>query len=111
MYNRHISPFETTQGVRNHLFCVLISSFVILAMSTPKKTNKSKEIDFNVLLRAIKHCLVEKHGVRPTAREHGIQKSTLQRYLRKVEANFDDVTTVPDGALIEFVRTCHTRTP
>lgn len=80
-------------------------------MSTPKKSSESQGIDFNALVKAIKECLLEESGVRPTARAHGITKSTLSLYIKKVKDSFDDISSVQDDVLLEFVREKNQKIP
>lgn len=54
--------------------------------------------------------LLEKKSIRPTAKEHGFDKSTLQRYLEKVKSNYDEISSAGRDALLEFIRTCSTKT-
>lgn len=74
-------------------------------------TTEIQEINFDALLQAIKYCLLEKKSIRSTAKEHGFDKSTLQRYLKKVKNNYDDISSVTRDTLLEFIRTCSTKTP
>ena len=76
-------------------------------MSTPKKTTEPQD----ALLEAIKSCLSENKGIRSAAREHGIDKSSLQRYVKKVRANFENISSVNDNELLKFIRIISTRTP
>ena len=62
-------------------------------MSTPEMTTEPQ----NTLLKAIKICLLENKGIRSAAREHGIDMSSLQRYVKKVKANFEDISSVNDN--------------
>lgn len=77
------------------------------ANSTPKKANstpKKDEVNFDALMKAIKQCLIDNNGVRSTARECNISHSTLLRYITKVTEAFDDVSTVEDSVLLNFIR-------
>lgn len=78
--------------------------FVVSAMST-------HEQNFDALFRAIKCCLTENKGIRAAAREYGVQKSTLQRHVQKVKANFDDISSVSDDTLLEFIHTSNMKIP
>lgn len=51
-------------------------------VSTPKNTTERQEKTFNALLQAIKICLLENKCIRSTAREHSIDKSSLQRHVK-----------------------------
>lgn len=84
---------------------------MILAMSSKKKPVATAEMNFNALLQAIKSCLVDKQAIREAARGHGIDKSTLQRHLKKVGDSFEDINKAKDDELLEFLRTSSTRTP
>ena len=88
-----------------HLTGILIQFIFIFSYS--EKTTEPQ----NVLLEAIKICLLENEGIRLTAREHGIDKNSLQRYVKKVKANFEDISSVNDNELLEFIRISGTRTP
>lgn len=80
-------------------------------MSTPKKSDGHQEINFNALLQAIKQCMLEEKGIRATAREFGIDKSSLQRHVKKVKAVYDDISSVKDDVLLELIRTSHMKIP
>ncbi|XP_018395735.1 PREDICTED: uncharacterized protein LOC108774189 [Cyphomyrmex costatus] len=80
-------------------------------MPTPNKSTESQEVNFNALLQAIKCCIVEQKSIRLTAHEHDLDKSTLQRYVNKVKANYEDILTVEKNELMEFIQTCSRRTP
>lgn len=87
---------------------------MFLVMSSKKNSKKSSDltgIDFNALTNAIKRCLVEKQSVKPTAAAFAIPRTSLIRYLKKVEEEFDDIEAVDDVALLEFVRRCSQRVP
>lgn len=68
-------------------------------------------MDFNALLQAIKCCLADNKPVKGTAKAYDIPRSSLQRYVKKVAAQFDDISSVEDGVLLEFVRDCSQRRP
>ncbi|XP_055306433.1 uncharacterized protein LOC129570751 isoform X2 [Sitodiplosis mosellana] len=80
-------------------------------MSTAKKSTEPKAIDVNALVKAIKDCLIDKMQIKTTARSHDLPRSSLQRYLKKVEENYEDLSAVADDELTEFVRDCGQRTP
>ena len=56
-------------------------------MSSKNKSRKSSDIDFNVLLDAIKRCLVDKQPTKSTAKIYAIPRTTLQRYVKKIKLN------------------------
>lgn len=80
-------------------------------MSTPEKKTERQEKNFNALLQAVKMCLLQNEGIRSAARQHGVDKSSLQRHLNKVKANIDDVSSVNDGELLEIIRTSSMKIP
>lgn len=84
---------------------------IFLDMSTPKKSADSTGINFNGLVDAIKRCLKDKQSIKSTAKTYGLPRTSLIRYLKKVEANFDDISSVEDSVLLEFVRDAGQRTP
>ncbi|XP_055306432.1 uncharacterized protein LOC129570751 isoform X1 [Sitodiplosis mosellana] len=94
-----------------YLFGFLIHFYGFLAMSTAKKSTEPKAIDVNALVKAIKDCLIDKMQIKTTARSHDLPRSSLQRYLKKVEENYEDLSAVADDELTEFVRDCGQRTP
>lgn len=71
---------------------------------TPKKAEKPEEIDFDALLAAVKDVLIEKNGIRATARAYNLPKSTLEWHTKKVKESFDDVASVSDSVLMGFIR-------
>lgn len=66
--------------------------------------NEQNELESDALVKAIKHCLSGKIGVRPTAREYNLHHATLQRHVNNVMVAFEDVSTVADSVLMDFVR-------
>lgn len=81
----------------------MICFFPILAMSTSQKPTEQKTIDPDALLVAIKACLLDNASIRSSAAANGIQKSTLDRYLKKIKGNFVDISSVADDNLLEFI--------
>lgn len=79
------------------------SGLFVFSHVNTKKTIRTKKTDSNVVLRAIKECLLENISIRSAAVAHGIDKSTLQRYITKIKANFDDISTLADSVLLEFI--------
>jgi len=71
----------------------------------------SEGIDFTAMLDAIKGCLLEKSGLRASARANGVKKSTLGRYLKKVQENFEDISSVNDELLLDFLRKTNKKIP
>ncbi|XP_043467262.1 uncharacterized protein DDB_G0283697-like isoform X2 [Leptopilina heterotoma] len=73
----------------------------------------SEEINFNAaLVEAIKLCLLENKSIRSTAREHNVDKSTLQRYIKKVKDNFgNDMSSVEENEFMEFIEFCCKKIP
>ncbi|XP_058805227.1 uncharacterized protein LOC131672183 [Phymastichus coffea] len=80
-------------------------------MSPKDKSKKLSGMDFNVLLVAIKHCSVDKLSIKSTAAMYAISRTTLQRYVKKVEEHFEDIETVEDDALLDFLRACNKHVP
>ena len=76
-------------------------------MSSKDKSKKSSGMDFNVLLVAIKRCSVDKLPIKSTAAMYAISRTTLQRYVKKVEEHFEDIETTEDDALLDFLRACN----
>lgn len=54
------------------------------AGTTPKKGDKPDEIDFGALVNAIKECLMDNKGIRPTARSYNIPHVTLKMQLHLI---------------------------
>ena len=93
---------------------VFIDIFRVLAMAPTKKSKKSnkptkssksdEKVDAESLLKAVKACSLERKSQRSTAREFGVNLSTLQRHLKKVTTTFPDVSVVGDEALLETMQ-------
>ncbi|EDW77184.1 uncharacterized protein Dwil_GK22069 [Drosophila willistoni] len=81
------------------------------AMSPPKKSHGAKKPDNNVVLQAIKSCIIDENAIRKSAREHGINDRTLSRYVKKTKDNFEDISKFKDEDLLEFIHGVGTRTP
>jgi len=94
-----------------HFIVILTRYLIILDMSTPKKSAESKIIDFNAVFQAVKCYVEEQKSIRSTAREYGLDKSTLQRYVRKAKAEYEDILSVEKDELMEFIRMCNKKTP
>lgn len=90
---------------------VFVNFCAFSAMSPKKPSSDSTGINFNALIDAIKRCITDKQPIKTTAKTFGLPRSTLQRYLKKVGAKFDDLSSVEDGVLLGFVRDCSQRTP
>lgn len=80
-------------------------------MSTSKKASVSTEINYTSLIHAIKQCIIGNLPIKSTAKKFNIPRSSLQRYLKKVREKFDDLSSVGDDVLLDFVRDCNKRTP
>jgi len=80
-------------------------------MSTPGQLSKANKTDFIALAKAVRDCLTEKKPIKSTAHAHGIPRSTLQRYMKKVKARFDALSSVGDGVLVEFLSKCNQKIP
>lgn len=72
-------------------------------MSDKKKARSDEDIDYNALLKAIKVCLLENRGLRPTARSYNIPKSTLDRHVKKLK-NSHDVSNMTDDELMNVIK-------
>lgn len=82
--------------VETHFICNLFSVLIFCLCFQPcqlQKTLMGTKKDFNGVLQAIKSCIVEGNSIRKSAREHGINDTTLTRYVRQMRANFEDVLT------------------
>ncbi|XP_043469509.1 uncharacterized protein LOC122503138 [Leptopilina heterotoma] len=80
-------------------------------MSSDEKSRESEKINFNALADAVKLCLLENKNIRSTAREHNLDKSTLQRYIHKVKAHFGDISLVEKNEYMEFIQSCSRKIP
>lgn len=85
------------------------------ATKTPEKATKTPEkaaeTDFDAVLKAVKEVIVEKKGIRPTARAYAIDKDLLRRQTLKASQAFDDLSTVSDDELMKFIRRSSTKIP
>ncbi|XP_018399362.1 PREDICTED: uncharacterized protein LOC108777065, partial [Cyphomyrmex costatus] len=80
-------------------------------MSTPKKASKSKEINFDALLRAVKQILIENKGYRSTGRDFDLDFCLLKRHCKKLKDKFEDVSSVSDDKLMSCLRESNKRQP
>ena len=60
--------------------------------------------DFDTFLNAIKAIKVEKKSIRSTAHDYSIDKSSLSRYVKKLDKEVPDITKVSDADLLVIVR-------
>ena len=60
--------------------------------------------DFDTFLNAIKAIKVEKKSIRSTAHDYSIDKSSLSRYVKKLDKEVPDITKVSDANLLVIVR-------
>lgn len=71
---------------------------------SPKRT---ENIPLGDLLGAVKRVLVDKTGsLRQTAKDFGIPRSSLQRYIGNVKAQLRDVTTATDDDIKAVLESC-----
>lgn len=75
-----------------------------IAIEQGKREGKQNEMDFDALLKAIKEHLIENKSCRGAARDNGLCKSTLSRYCMKVREVFNELSTVSDVQLMDFIR-------
>lgn len=66
--------------------------------------SSSNNLDYAVMLKAVKRCLVEKCSTKSTGEMFEIPRSTLRNYLKKVEAAFGEIHNVYDDVLLKFIR-------
>lgn len=79
-------------------------------MSVQKTAALSVESDS--LLRAIKACMIEQKGIRPTARAYNVPKSNLDRYVKQLREKYKDgIANVTDTELSAAIRRLTVRVP
>ncbi|XP_031637668.1 uncharacterized protein LOC116350086 [Contarinia nasturtii] len=60
--------------------------------------------DFDALLNAIKAIKIEKKRIRPTARAYSISKTSLTRYVEKLDKEVADISKLSDVELLAILR-------
>lgn len=60
--------------------------------------------DYSVLLKAVKEIKNEKKSIRATSKTYNIPKTSLLRYVRKVNSKFDDISRVTDAVIMDQLR-------
>lgn len=82
-------------------------------LSTLRKTAAApkNEINFNALLSAIKDNLLNEKAIRAASREHGVDRMTLARHVKKVADYFTDISNVSDVDLLTFIKASNTHNP
>lgn len=60
--------------------------------------------DYEQLLAAIKAIKVDKKRVNSSAKAHGIDRKTLDRYVAKFNAEVPDISAVSDAKLLKIVQ-------
>lgn len=73
-------------------------------MSAKKGKKSEDSVDFDAIVRAIKAIKIEQKSVRSVALAHGIPKSSLHRYMGKVNEKYADISQVNDEQLMNCVR-------
>lgn len=68
-----------------------------------RKTDRGVS-DFDALLIAIKEIKLNKKSIRSTAMKYNIPKSSLARYIRKINAEIHDISLFDDDELMKVVR-------
>jgi len=68
-----------------------------------RKTNHGIT-DWNNLVAAIKEIKVDHKRLRSTARAYNISKSSLGRYVNKLNDANEDISTLDDDALLKLVK-------
>lgn len=81
------------------------------AAQQPKKVGKQNEMDFDALLKAIKEHLIENKSRRAAALHNGVDKNTVSRHCVKVKDEFDDLSSVSDVQLMNFIRKSNMHLP
>lgn len=61
-------------------------------------------MDFDALLKAIKETVNGNKSRRKAACDNGLSSSTLSRYVIKVKEVFEEISTVSDVDLMDFLR-------
>lgn len=69
----------------------------------PRKTEHGIS-DFEALMKAIKQVKVDKKSKQSTAREYNIPRSSLVRYIAKLDATIPDITQVSDVELMKAIK-------
>lgn len=80
-------------------------------MSSNKKTTQSEQIDFDDILKAIKDVVIERKGLRVTARACNIDNTKLCRYIKRLSYKFEDLSTISDSELLDAIRILPMRLP
>lgn len=83
----------------------------MLKIADRTKMESEKKIDFVALLQAVKDCLLDKKGIRPTARAYNFPKSTLERHLKKIQSVYSDISNVSNNDLMNLLKINHMRLP
>lgn len=60
--------------------------------------------DWNALVAAIKKVKLDNKSIRSTAKAHNIPKSSLARYIQKVNDTMEDISTIDGEALLKLVK-------
>lgn len=76
-----------------------------------KYTRKTEDspTDPNKVLVALKAVQIEKCSVKSVARDHNIPRSSLSRYLTKINQEFSDISTISDQQLLDCIKSFTSR--
>lgn len=92
------------------------TTFEIVLAMTPRpkrgpKKNEQPKSGMNVLIAAVKACVLDNKPVRTIAKDFGLPRTTLQRHVKSVQTAFPDISTVSQDDLVEYVKTNTMRLP
>lgn len=65
---------------------------------------KDTKHDFGDLLKAVKKVRIEKKSIRSVANSFKISKSSLGRYVNKLDAVSNDISTLDDDTLLQVLK-------
>lgn len=77
---------------------------MVFKRTTDRANRKIGVTDFDALLKAIKEIKIDNKSLRATCKAYNIPRTSMSRYVGKLDAKFPDISAVNDAALIKELR-------
>lgn len=72
-------------------------------MAYERKTNHGIN-DHEALLRAVKEIKIDKKSIRSVCSKYGVSKTSMLRYLNRLDEQFDDISVVDKSELMDVLK-------
>lgn len=107
----HVLTFDQLKSAVKHIWSACIVFFFIFFVILIQKytvryveRQEKADVDFNSVLQAVKAVKKSKMSFRKAAAAHKITKSSLARYVKKIDETYNDISKVGDQMLLKLLR-------